>query len=123
MEFIGGSNSVYSFRQDGSSLSGTVEGTSVNFTGGSDVPAPIVNGKIDGNAIEFKVGPNSFTGNIKGDRIELQRTVNLGWERPKPPEKAPDAPDIGPAPDGSDPSIGNWHIPPYIPVVLKRAQR
>jgi beta-galactosidase len=123
MDFIGGGNSAYSFKQEGSTLTGTVEGTSVNFTGGSDVPAPIVNGKIDGSTIEFKVGPNSFTGTINEDRIELQRTVNLGWAMPKPPQKAPDAPDIGPAPDGSDPSIGNWHIPPYIPVVLRRAER
>jgi beta-galactosidase len=125
MEFIaprGGS--VYSFMQDGSSLTGTVEGTSVNFTGGMDVPAPIVNGKISGSAIDFKVGNNSFTGTIKGDdRIELQRSINLGWAIPKPAQKAPDAPDIGPAPDGSDPSTGDWHIPSSIPVVLKRVDR
>ena len=123
MEFIGGASSVYSFQQDGGSLTGSVEGTNVNFTGGSDAPAPIVNGKIDGSAIEFKAGSNTFSGTIKGDRIELQRSINLGWEMPKPPQKAPDAPDIGPAPDGSDPSIGDWHIGPGIPVVLKRAER
>jgi beta-galactosidase len=123
MEFIGGASSVYSFQQNGGSLTGSVEGTNVNFTGGSDVPAPIVNGKIDGSAIEFKAGSNTFSGTIKGDRIELQRSINLGWEMPKPPQKAPDAPDIGPAPDGSDPSIGDWHIGPGIPVVLKRVDR
>ena len=123
MSFIAGGGSVYSFKQNGSSLDGTVEGTSVNFTGGMDVPAPIVNGKISGSAIEFKVGSNSFSGTIKGDRIELQRSINLGWAMPKPPVKAADAPDIGPAPDGSDPSIGDWGIPPSIPVVLKRAER
>jgi len=124
MEFIapqGGS--VYAFKQDGSSLTGTVEGASVNFAGGMDVPAPIVNGKINGSAIEFKVGSNSFTGTIKGELIELQRSINLGWEMPKPPQKAPDAPDICPAPDGSDPSIGDWHIPSAIPVVLRRVER
>jgi beta-galactosidase len=88
-----------------------------------DEPAPIVNGKIDGNAIQFKVGSNSFSGTIKEERIELQRTINLGWDFPKPPQKAPDAPDIGPAPDGSDPSIGGFDIPSSIPVVLKRAER
>ena len=95
----------------------------MNFTGGMDVPAPIVNGKIDGSAIQFKAGSNSFTGTVKGDRIELQRSINLGWEIPKPPQKAPDAPDIGPAPDGSDPSSGGWDIPSAIPVVLKRVER
>jgi beta-galactosidase len=123
MAFIAGSGAVYSFKHDGSSLTGTVEGASVNFTGGMDVPAPIVNGKVSGDAIEFKVGGNSLTGTIKGERIELQRTINLGWAIPKTPEKAPDAPDIGPAPDGSDPSSGDWNIPSAIPVVLKRAKR
>jgi hypothetical protein len=116
-------NGVYAFQQNGSALTGTVEGASVNFTGGMDVPAPIVNGKISGSAIEFKVGNNSFSGNIKGDRIGLERSVNLGSARHKPAEKAPDAPDIGPAPDGSDQSIGDWHIPTSIPVVLRRAER
>jgi beta-galactosidase len=123
MAFIAGGGAVYSFHQQGSSLTGTVEGASVNFTGGMDVPAPIVNGKINGNAIEFKVGSNSFSGTIKGDRVELQRSINLGWAQPKPSPKAPDAPDIGPAPDGSDPSIGDWHIPDAIPVTLKRTKR
>ena len=123
MDLIGGSNAVYLFNQQGSSLAGTVEGTNVNFTGGSDAPAPIVNGKIDGSAIEFKAGSNSFSGTVKGDRIELQRSVNLGWARPKPAEKTPDAPDIGPAPDGSDPSIGDWGIPSALTVILKRAER
>ncbi len=125
MSFIGGSNSAYSFHQDGSSLNGAVEGTGVSFTGGMDVPDPIVNGKIDGSSVSFKAGANSFTGTIKGDdRIELQRSINLGWEMPKPPQKAADAPDIGPAPDGSDPSIGgDWNLPPSIPVVLRRVER
>jgi beta-galactosidase len=123
MDFIGGTNAVYAFKQEGSGLAGTVEGTNVNFTGGSDAPTPIVNGKIDGSAIEFKAGINSFNGTIKGDRIELQRTVNLGWAAPKPAPKAPDAPDIGPAPDGSDPSMGDWGIPSALTVVLRRVER
>jgi len=53
----------------------------------------------------------------------LQRSVNLGWEPPKPPQKAADAPDIGPAPDGSDPSIGSFQIPSTIPVVLRKVER
>jgi beta-galactosidase len=121
--FLGSGDSVYSFKQEGSSLRGAVEGTGMSFTGGSDAPAPIVNGKIEGDAISFKAGGNTFSGTIKGDRIELQRSVNLGWELPKPPQKAADAPDIGPAPDGSDPSIGNFEIPKTIPVVLRKAER
>jgi beta-galactosidase len=120
MWFLGAGDSIYSFKQDGNRLSGAVEGTGMSFTGGTDTPAPIVDGKIDGSAIGFKAGGNTFTGTIKGDRIELQRSINLGWEFPKPPQKTADAPDVGPAPDGSDPSIGNFQIPSSIPVVLKR---
>ncbi len=123
LAFIAGGDSVYSFKQEGNSLTGTVEGTSVNFTGGSDLPAPILNGKVDGSAVTFKVGSNNFTGTVKGDHIELQRSINIGFDLPKTPEKAADAADIGPAPDGSDPSIGGWNIPSSIPVVLKRAKR
>ena len=120
---IGPGDSVYSFKQEGGNLTGSVEGTGMSFTGGSDAPAPIVNGNVNGNTISFKAGSNTFTGTIKGDRIELQRSINLGWEIPKPPAKAPDAPEIGPAPDGSDPSMGNFQIPSSIPVVLRRVER
>ena len=124
LAFLAGGDSVYALQQEGSTLTGTVEGTGVSFTGGSDVPAPVVGGKIDGSAVAFKVGKDNYTGTIKGDHIELQRTINLGWERPRPTQKAADAPDIGPAPDGSDPSIGaDWHLPPAIPVALKRVDR
>jgi beta-galactosidase len=121
--FLGSGDSIYSFKQEGASLSGSVEGTGMSFTGGSDAPAPLVNGKVDGSAISFKAGANTFHGTVKGDRIELERSVNLGWEIPKPPPKAADAPDIGPAPDGSDPSIGNFQIPSSIAVVLRKVER
>ena len=98
-------DSVYSFKQEGNSLTGTVEGTATSFFGGGDVPAPIVNGNIDGSAISFKAGNSNFTGSVKRDRLELRRSASPGVT-PNPPEKAPDAPDIGPAPDGSDPSRG-----------------
>jgi beta-galactosidase len=124
LAFLAGGDSVYSLQQDGSSLTGSVEGTGVSFIGGSDVPAPVVEGKVNGSAVSFKVGGSSYTGTAKDDRIELQRTINLPWEMPRPPEKPANAPDIGPPPDGSDPSTGSdWHLPPSIPVVLRRAQR
>jgi len=121
--FLASGDSIYSFKEEGGDLSGSVEGTGMSFTGGTDTPAPIVNGKVDGGGISFKAGANTFNGTIKGDRIELQRSVNLGWEPPKPPQKAADAPDIGPAPDGSDPSIGSFQIPSTIPVVLRKVER
>ncbi|HEY1575720.1 MAG TPA: beta-galactosidase GalA [Terracidiphilus sp.] len=123
MEFLGGANTVYTFQQESGKLTGTVEGASVNFTGGSDVPAPISMGKVDGDQMSFQVQNNTFKGSINGDTIQLERSINLGWEIPKPPKKAADAPDIGPAPDGSDPSMGNFDIPSSITVVLRRAER
>jgi beta-galactosidase len=124
LAYFAGGNSVYSLKQDGSALSGTVEGTGINFTGGMDVPAPLADGKVDGSSISFKAAGNSYTGTVKGDRIELQRSINIGWEMPKPPEKAADAPAIGPPPDGSDPSFNaSWKIPSSIPVVLRRVRR
>jgi beta-galactosidase len=80
--------------------------------------------KIDGDQIAFKAGNNSFTGTVKSDRIELQRSINLGWEMPKPAPEDPGRPAIGPAADGSDPSIGtSWRIPESIPMILRRVER
>jgi beta-galactosidase len=78
------------------------------------------------NTLRFVLTPgnNNFTGILKGDRIELQRSVNLPWETPTPPKEEPGRPVIGPAPDGSDPSIDvSWQMPSSIPVVLHRVER
>ena len=123
LSFLGIGDAVYAFKQQGSSLNGTVEGVGASFFGGSDVPAPISDGSVDGTTIRFKAGNSSFAGTLKGDRIELERSTTLGFGTPKPPEKAPDAPDIGPAPDGSDPSRGPTRPPSSIPVLLRRVDR
>ncbi|UWZ82683.1 beta-galactosidase GalA [Occallatibacter riparius] len=117
-----GTDSVFTLKQQGDSLSGTVEGSG-GFFGGDDVPVPVTEGLVDGNKVAFKSGMNTFEGTIKGDRIELQRSVKIPWDVPTPAQPAPNAPAIGPAPDGSDPSIDpSWSIPRTIPVVLRRAQ-
>jgi len=118
-----GVNAVFTLQQEGSKLTGTIEGAA-GFFGGDDVPSPIVEGKIDGDKVAFKSLNSSFTGTIKSDRIEMQRTVNLPWETPAPPKEEPGRPAIGPAPDGSDPSIDvTWSVPSSIPVVLHRVER
>jgi len=123
VSMIVGVNTVFTLRQDGSKVTGTVEG-GAGFFGGDDVPSPIVEGTVDGDRVAFKSGSSSFTGALKGDRIELQRSVNLPWETPTPPKEEPGRPAIGPAPDGSDPSIDvTWHIPSSIQVVLRRVER
>jgi len=74
--------------------------------------------------VAFKSLHSSFAGKIKGDQLELQRTVNLPWETTTPPQEEPGRPAIGPAPDGSDPSTDpTWEVPSAIPVVLRRVQR
>jgi hypothetical protein len=94
------------------------------FFGGDDVPSPIVDGTVKGDHVAFKSLNSSFAGKIKGDQLELRRTVNLPWETPTPSKEEPGRPAIGPAPDGADPSIDTaWEVPSAIPVVLRRVQR
>ena len=120
---IGGSNSIFTFRQQGSSLTGSIEGSG-GFFGGNDVPVPIKDGLVDGSQVAFKSGNNTYEGKIVGDRIELQRRIKLPWDVPTPPKENPNGPAIGPAPDGSDPSMDpTWKFPSSIPVVLKRVER
>ena len=117
-----GTLSAFTLTQEGSKLSGTVEGTG-GFFGGDDLPVPITDASIDGDRIAFKSGINSFEGKISGDQIELQRKIELPWHRPQPKEQT-NPPAIGPAPDESDPSIGSFEgFGSGIRLVRKRAER
>ena len=123
MSVIGGASLVFTLEQQGGTLNGTVEGAGSNFTGGMDVPSPVIDGKVDGDKVSFKAGNSTFEGSIDGNRMELKRSVNLGWAMRKPPEPEPGAPAIGPAPDGSDPSIDisrRRREPP--PLLLERVE-
>jgi beta-galactosidase len=114
-------DSLFSLKQEGNQLSGTVEGVGTSFFGGGDVPIPISDGSIEGNTVRFKAGNNTFTGNVQSERIELQRSAPAPFAAPVV-EKSPGAPDIGPAPDGSDPSRGPTRPPSTLRVVLRRVQ-
>jgi beta-galactosidase len=115
---------VFTIQQESAGLTGTVEGGGGGFFGGSDAPVPITDGKVDGTRISFKTGRTVYTGEVKGDQIELQRTISLGFEMPKATEPTGPRPAIGPPPDGTDPSFGtSFRLPPSISVVLRRAQR
>jgi beta-galactosidase len=121
----GGGSTLFSLRQDGGKLGGAVEGGDISFFGGSDAPIPITDGKVDGDSITFKAGKSTYAGTLKGEQIELQRKIDIGfeWNR-RPKDTSASRPAIGPPPDGSDPSIdSSWELPPSIPVILRRAQR
>jgi beta-galactosidase len=120
----GNGTMLFTLREDGDKLTGTVEGTGGGFFGASDGGTPISNGKIDGKSIYFKAGNNTYSGTLERDQIELQRTVELGSALP--PAAGPSGPRlaVGPPPDGSDPSRSpNNRFPSSIPVVLHRVER
>ena len=115
---------IFSLQQNGSNLTGSVEGNGVSFVGGSDAPAPIAEGKVDGSNISFKAGNSTYTGTVKGDQIELQRSADLGFRIPEPAKESADRPAIGPPPDGSDPSINmSRRRAAAAPIVLHRVQQ
>jgi beta-galactosidase len=124
MAFLAGAGPmIFTLKQDGSGLGGTVEGNNMSFTGGGDVPVQIEEGKVDGNSVTFKAGRNTYKGKVNGDRLELERSIYIPWDIPKPPPEDPNRPDIGPAPDNTDPSIGGiFKLPPGIPIVLQRVK-
>jgi beta-galactosidase len=103
---------VFTFRQNGTALTGSVEGAGGRGGGfgggGSDAPIAIENGKIDGGNFSFTAGGVTYSGAISGDVIELQRAAiggrgGRGGSAQQPAPTGP-RPAIGPPPDGSDPS-------------------
>jgi beta-galactosidase len=121
----GGGTMVFTLRQDGGNLTGTVEGSGGGFFGGTDAPIAIQEGKIDGTSVSFKAGNNAFSGSVKGDQIELERTISIPFRMPPPPAETAGSPAVGPPPDGSDPSINPERLRRRggIQMVLQRAQR
>ena len=136
---FGGGSQVFTLRQSGTALTGTVEGGGGGRGGGGgDRPAAIEEGKVEGGSIAFKVGEVTYSGTVKGDSIELQRTgggfAGRGGRRGAAEPTGP-RPAIGPPPDGSDPSNGAFfglgrggaggrggpQAPP--PLVLQRAKQ
>ena len=96
-----GAAQIFTFRQDGSVLTGAVEGAGR----GGDAPVAIQDGKVDGAKVSFTVGNMTYTGSLQGETIELRRS---GGAPPRRETKwlADPALAIGPPPDGSDPSNG-----------------
>jgi hypothetical protein len=136
MALAGGEmDAVYTFRQNGSALTGLLEtsgGGGFGPGGGAAAGGPIEDGKIDGSGISFRAGNTTYTGTISGEQIELRRTggPGRGGRGGVPPaaETGP-RPAIGPPPAGTDPSFGaggggrGRGGQATAPVVLRRASR
>jgi beta-galactosidase len=124
----GGVGGIFTFKQNGNTLTGTIEGAGGGGrgggggrAGGGDEPTPIEDGKVDGANISFTAATVTYTGVVKGDEIELTRTGGgaaggrggaggAGGGRRGAAAEPPTGPQpvIGPPPDGSDPSSGNF---------------
>jgi beta-galactosidase len=113
---------IFTLRQEGNNLTGSVDGASRSFSGGTDVPAPITEGKVNGDRVSFNAATGSYSGTVKGDRIELERAVEM---RPSNTSNEPKGGlAVGPPPDGTDPSRDlSFQAPSSIPMVLHRVQR
>jgi len=118
----GSGDSVFTLQQNGSTLTGRAENGAGYF--GDEKSAPIEEGKVDGDNVFFRVGNSTYSGSIVGDQIELRRSIRFRRRIPHPEETAGLHPAVGPAPNGSDPSMSpNFHLPESIPLVLRRAER
>jgi beta-galactosidase len=119
---------VFTFRQDGSALAGSVDSAATGGFGGGPTGGPIQEGKVDGDRISFRAGSTTYTGTIQGDRVELTRSAppRRGGGMAQAPATGPRLA-VGPPPDGTDPSFGAGFGPgrggPAAPLVLRRAKR
>ena len=75
--FGGGGDSVFTLKQEGSRLTGVVEGAGggrFGFGVSSDTPGAIEDGKVEGNSVSFRASNITYTGAIEGDQIKLERS-------------------------------------------------
>ena len=125
---LGNNAAVFTLVQKGNEVSGEMEGGGGGFLDGGSSGATVTAGKVQGSRITFRAGNGTYEGTIQGDRMELQKTIDLGWLATllsRRAEAGGDRPAVGPAPDGSDPSIDVPPMsgPPVVPVVLVRSRR
>jgi beta-galactosidase len=94
--FVGNGAMVFTLRQDGNKLTGSMEGADGGFFGGSDPGMPITDGKVDGKNVYFKAGNNTYSGTLEGDQIELQRAVELDFALRRAEDPTGPRPAVGP---------------------------
>lgn len=123
-------DSVYTFRQDGNTLTGKVETSGGGGFGGRGAPSGgrIEDGKVEGSNISFRAGTTMYAGSVNGDQIELRQTGGAGRGGrggARPVSEPGPRPAIGPPPDGSDPSFagGRGGAQPPAATILRRAKR
>lgn len=119
--FFLGRNLLFTLQQEGSTLTGGVEGG--GFFGGSK-PVSIEEGKVEANKVSFKVGYITYSGEVTAGRIELMPSFHFPFHFGQAPKATSGTrPAIGPPPDGTDPSTGSgWRGRP-VPIVLRRVTR
>lgn len=125
-----GVDMVFTLRQDGNAITGSLDSAASGGFGGGPTGGPIQDGKMDGSNLSFRVGTTTYAGKVDGDRIELTRsapTRRTAAGAPPAPLAAASRPAVGPPPHGTDPSFGAGFGPgrgaPPAPLVLKRAKR
>ena len=116
---------VFTFRQDGAALTGSLEAAGGGGFGGGGVSGgPIEEGKVEGATVSFRVGTTTYSGTVQGEQIELQRTAPARRPGAAPAAATADAgarPAVGPPPPGSDPSFGSGRAGQApAPIVLRR---
>lgn len=127
-------DAVYTFRQNGNTLTGSVEAAGGGGVGpgAGGAGGTIEDGKVDASGLSFRAGNTTYTGTVNGEQIELRRTGGGGGRGGRggaPPAETGPRSAIGPPPDGSDPSFGaggggrgrGGQAP--APLVLTRASR
>ena len=133
MALAGGSiDMVFTFRQEGNTITGELEAASSGGFRRSSPGGAIEDGRINGANISFRIGAASYTGTAKGDQIEL-RSNTPSRRRGSPPAAASSTvpavprPAVGPPPAGTDPSFGEGfgrgRSQEAAPLLLRRVTR
>jgi beta-galactosidase len=109
----GGVDMIFTFRQNGTVITGNLDSAGGGGFGGGGAAAggAIEDGKVEGGRVTFRVGTTTYSGQVTAERIELQRSGGGGGRGGGrgggvPGGDAGPRPAIGPPPDGSDPSFG-----------------
>ena len=126
MALAGGAvDMVFTFRQDGAALTGSLEAAGGGgFGGGGVIGRPDRGGQGRRRDGVLQGRHDDLHGTVQGEQIELQRTAPARRPGAAPAAATADAgarPAVGPPPQGSDPSFGSGRAGQApAPIVLHR---